>query len=163
MRLIARSLQQRELQVYAEISNTLNEFFLEQGITQVTIQPEFMISSKSTETLTSSTSQICLMQCLSEGCKENHCCPNSTRWKSLSRDGSIQSDIETSDLKQITIDCQRQSLGRTNDEEDIQVCKHDELQLIKFQKQISNNGDNECGDVENEIVVVRDNVSATKL
>lgn len=65
------------LQIYLKITDRITEFFLEQGITQVTIQPEFYKKSKSTETINSNKSlTLCLMKCQSEGCKTSHCCPD---------------------------------------------------------------------------------------
>lgn len=49
----------------------VKEFFIDSGITQVTIQPEFFTNSGSLEHLPS-----CLMQCQDEDCKTSHCCPN---------------------------------------------------------------------------------------
>lgn len=63
-------------QVYNDITNSLTDFFLEHGITQVTIQPEFF--TKSTSNFNSTTSLPCLMQCQSEGCRTSHCCPTDT-------------------------------------------------------------------------------------
>lgn len=51
--------------------NDIKEFLIENGITQVTIQPEFYTKVESTQNLTS----LCLMQCQGEGCKLSHCCP----------------------------------------------------------------------------------------
>ncbi|XP_018319986.1 zinc transporter 1 isoform X2 [Agrilus planipennis] len=61
--------------VYGTITNQVTEFFLEQGITQVTIQPEFYTKSISAESLVSTKSG-CLVRCQSEDCKTSHCCPN---------------------------------------------------------------------------------------
>lgn len=49
----------------------VKEFFVDSGITQVTIQPEFYTKSISLQELPN-----CLMQCLDEDCKTSHCCPN---------------------------------------------------------------------------------------
>lgn len=49
----------------------VKEFFLDSGITQVTIQPEFHTNNGSTKELPN-----CLMQCLNEDCRTSHCCPN---------------------------------------------------------------------------------------
>lgn len=56
----------------------IKEFFVDNGITQVTIQPEFYIKSMSTEDLPLSN---CLMQCQGENCKINVCCPTGTSSK----------------------------------------------------------------------------------
>lgn len=56
--------------------NDINEFFNENGITQVTIQPEFFTKNCSFESLESSKNgHLCLMACQGEECKLNHCCP----------------------------------------------------------------------------------------
>ncbi|XP_022918718.2 proton-coupled zinc antiporter SLC30A1 isoform X1 [Onthophagus taurus] len=60
--------------VYETIKNDINRFFEEQGITQVTIQPEFFPKSKSTESIVSQKDS-CLVKCQEEACKTNHCCP----------------------------------------------------------------------------------------
>lgn len=57
----------------------VNEFFVDNGITQVTIQPEFFTKNCSFESLNSSKESkdghLCLMACQGEECKLNHCCP----------------------------------------------------------------------------------------
>lgn len=80
--------------VYLKITDKLTEFFLEHGITQVTIQPEFFIKTRSSSESLHSHDSLCLMQCQSEGCKTSHCCPENqqkmltlnSKWKSLSKE-----------------------------------------------------------------------------
>nr|XP_023027638.1 zinc homeostasis factor 1 [Leptinotarsa decemlineata] len=63
--------------VYTKIRNDLKEFFLEKGISQVTIQPEFFTKNASVDSLSSNKyAPDCLMACLGEVCKDSHCCPN---------------------------------------------------------------------------------------
>lgn len=63
--------------VYESLAEQIKEFFLENGVTQVTIQPEFFQPNSSLESLTSSKlPRECLMACQGELCKVNHCCPN---------------------------------------------------------------------------------------
>jgi hypothetical protein len=50
----------------------IKEFLIENGITQVTIQPEFYTKAETPQNLT----PLCLMQCQGEGCKLSHCCPS---------------------------------------------------------------------------------------
>lgn len=64
--------------MYAIIVKDVKEFFIENGITQVTIQPEFFKKSPSTESLPSIN---CLMQCQGENCKLSHCCPDDIQHK----------------------------------------------------------------------------------
>ncbi|XP_019869874.1 zinc transporter 1 [Aethina tumida] len=59
--------------VYKRIMNDINEFFIDNGITQVTIQPEFFTNSTSTESLADNP-PLCLVACQCEGCKEKMCC-----------------------------------------------------------------------------------------
>nr|CAI5857652.1 unnamed protein product [Callosobruchus analis] len=63
------------LQVYNKIMEEVKSFFVEYGITQVTIQPEFSKTHPSTESLNKLIPD-CLMACQGELCKENHCCPD---------------------------------------------------------------------------------------
>ncbi|KAJ8941396.1 hypothetical protein NQ314_010396 [Rhamnusium bicolor] len=63
--------------VYHKIMEDVKEFFISNGITQVTIQPEFFTKNSSTESLKSNKFvPDCLMACQGEGCKQSHCCPN---------------------------------------------------------------------------------------
>lgn len=63
--------------VYDGIAEQIKEFFLENGVTQVTIQPEFFQHNSSLESLTlSKLPRECLMACQGELCKVNHCCPS---------------------------------------------------------------------------------------
>lgn len=50
----------------------IKEFFVDNGITQVTIQPEFFTRSIGSDNLPLPK---CLMQCRGEDCKNSHCCP----------------------------------------------------------------------------------------
>lgn len=80
----------------------IKEFFIDNGITQVTIQPEFYTKSASIENLPLSN---CLMQCQGENCKINHCCPtginsmkDATIVKSTSKEklpGSLELDLKS--------------------------------------------------------------------
>ncbi|XP_066145198.1 proton-coupled zinc antiporter SLC30A1 [Euwallacea fornicatus] len=64
-------------QVYHTVMKDIKEFFIENGVTQVTIQPEFFQSTSSLESLVSSTTprDECLMACQGDMCKFSHCCP----------------------------------------------------------------------------------------
>ncbi|CAH1104113.1 unnamed protein product [Psylliodes chrysocephalus] len=62
--------------VYKELIEEVKEFFLDSGITQVTIQPEFFKKNVSMESISSKYTPNCLVSCIGEGCKQNHCCPN---------------------------------------------------------------------------------------
>lgn len=55
----------------------IKDFFIENGITHVTIQPEFYIDTTKPQISTSNNinNNYCLMKCQGEGCKINHCCP----------------------------------------------------------------------------------------
>ncbi|XP_068906556.1 proton-coupled zinc antiporter SLC30A1 isoform X2 [Tenebrio molitor] len=57
---------------YNKIMDDIKEFLIENGITQVTIQPEFYTKAETPQNLT----PLCLMQCQGEGCKLSHCCPS---------------------------------------------------------------------------------------
>lgn len=61
---------------YANKSQKIIDFFEEQGITQVTIQPEFFETNGDTNiiALPSIEEKSCLVQCRSQGCIERHCC-----------------------------------------------------------------------------------------
>nr|CAH7758697.1 unnamed protein product [Callosobruchus chinensis] len=61
--------------VYNKIMEEVKSFFVEYGITQVTIQPEFFKTHPSTESLNKLIPD-CLMACQGELCKESHCCPD---------------------------------------------------------------------------------------
>lgn len=61
--------------VYGKLMLELKEFFADNGITQVTIQPEFYKKSISLESLASD-KRLCLMSCQSEKCSSSHCCQN---------------------------------------------------------------------------------------
>ncbi|CAH0560222.1 unnamed protein product [Brassicogethes aeneus] len=85
--------------VYHRIMNDVNEFFIENGITQVTIQPEFFTSAESIESLESEKAPLCLVPCQCEGCQMKMCC-NQTDGLSLrsSReiiDPSVKKSTET--------------------------------------------------------------------
>ncbi|XP_060530719.1 uncharacterized protein LOC132704621 [Cylas formicarius] len=63
--------------VYKSKMEEIKEFFLESGVTQVTIQPEFFSKSASVESLHSGkVPPKCLVACSGELCRENHCCPS---------------------------------------------------------------------------------------
>ncbi|XP_050299318.1 zinc transporter 1 [Anthonomus grandis grandis] len=63
--------------IYRNIMEDIKEFFQENGVTQVTIQPEFFNRSISTESLISAKlPPMCLVSCQGEMCKLNHCCPS---------------------------------------------------------------------------------------
>ncbi|KAJ3643951.1 hypothetical protein Zmor_011164 [Zophobas morio] len=70
---------------YSKIMDDIKEFLIENGITQVTIQPEFYTKTGSPNKLVT---PLCLMQCQGEGCKLNHCCPNYETNKVKLRKGS---------------------------------------------------------------------------
>ncbi|XP_049791506.1 zinc transporter 1 isoform X1 [Schistocerca nitens] len=61
---------------YAKKSQKIIDFFEEQGITQVTIQPEFFETDNDTNiiALPSIEEKSCLVQCRGQGCIERHCC-----------------------------------------------------------------------------------------
>ncbi|XP_017781074.1 PREDICTED: zinc transporter 1 isoform X2 [Nicrophorus vespilloides] len=62
--------------VYAKIMDDVKEFFLDHGITQVTIQPEFYTKCSSVESLNSVNKHpLCLVKCQDEACVNQHCCP----------------------------------------------------------------------------------------
>ncbi|XP_066244977.1 proton-coupled zinc antiporter SLC30A1 [Euwallacea similis] len=65
-------------QVYHTVMKDIKEFFIENGVTQVTIQPEFFQSTSSLESLVSSKTprDECLMACQGATCKLSHCCPS---------------------------------------------------------------------------------------
>ncbi|KAJ8967961.1 hypothetical protein NQ317_016682 [Molorchus minor] len=62
--------------VYNKIMEEVKEFFVDNGITQVTIQPEFFTKNASSENLNLKVPPKCLMACQGEGCKQSHCCPD---------------------------------------------------------------------------------------
>ncbi|CAG9859929.1 unnamed protein product [Phyllotreta striolata] len=62
--------------VYKQVIEEVKEFFNENGITQVTIQPEFFKKNASMESISSKYTLNCLVSCIGEGCKQQHCCPN---------------------------------------------------------------------------------------
>ncbi|KAJ8919610.1 hypothetical protein NQ315_002232 [Exocentrus adspersus] len=63
--------------VYNKIMEEVKEFFVDRGITQVTIQPEFFTQTGSMESLNSSKfAPKCLMTCQDAACAERHCCRN---------------------------------------------------------------------------------------
>ncbi|XP_973626.3 calcium/manganese antiporter SLC30A10 isoform X1 [Tribolium castaneum] len=74
---------------YNTIMDDIKEFLIDNGITQVTIQPEFYTKAESAQNLTS----LCLMQCQGEGCKLSHCCPNYESTNIKLRKGS-KSDVK---------------------------------------------------------------------
>lgn len=64
---------------YSRINKQVIEFFYEQGITQVTIQAEFIPDKEKNnrdglEILHKSHDKPCLMPCLTEECRRRHCC-----------------------------------------------------------------------------------------
>ncbi|XP_077284695.1 zinc transporter 77C [Arctopsyche grandis] len=58
---------------YISQCDPIVNFLLEQGITQVTIQPEFKLSNTSS---CNSVEDECLMKCKGKGCDSKHCCNN---------------------------------------------------------------------------------------
>lgn len=79
--------------VYSKITERIMDFFREYGITQVTIQPEFINRKQNIDSVDSIDDALeCLMHCQSEGCKTSHCCPDtvpkalSTKSKSKSKE-----------------------------------------------------------------------------
>lgn len=63
--------------VYANVINEINEFFLEQGITQLTIQPEFFQKSTNLSNIRDKANvRFCLMKCKSDSCITGYCCPD---------------------------------------------------------------------------------------
>ncbi|XP_055593427.1 zinc transporter 10 [Uranotaenia lowii] len=73
--------------VYAEINEAVVAFFHEQGINQVTIQPEFktkpamlpLLAPKPEDVSKDGETTSCLMQCRQAGCLEKHCCGHINR------------------------------------------------------------------------------------
>ncbi|CAH1159883.1 unnamed protein product [Phaedon cochleariae] len=62
--------------VYSNVMEEVKEFFKESGITHTTIQPEFFKKDASMDSLRSNKyAPNCLMTCLEDDCKQNHCCP----------------------------------------------------------------------------------------
>ncbi|XP_076069501.1 zinc transporter 77C isoform X2 [Oratosquilla oratoria] len=51
----------------------LRSFFLQEGVTQVTLQPEFLLQGKGFPQVWTAGSEMCLLRCLEE-CKEKQCC-----------------------------------------------------------------------------------------
>ncbi|XP_055536090.1 zinc transporter 10 [Wyeomyia smithii] len=73
--------------VYAAINDQVITFFHDQGINQVTIQPEFktklpelpLLAAAADAPTSAGTTAKCLMQCRQVGCLERHCCDNITK------------------------------------------------------------------------------------
>lgn len=127
------------LQEYAKITDAIKEFFLDQGITQVTIQPEFYLKNVHL-TLTQkrlSSEGICLMKCQSEGCKNSGCCPD---------DHNIEKSKKksTDSLKSIKLDKTPSSLDITKPEN----AKNDDDKLSESDEKYV--GICECGEKEQD-------------
>ncbi|CAG9826592.1 unnamed protein product [Diabrotica balteata] len=90
--------------VYKQLIEEVKEFFNDYGITQVTIQPEFFKKNASMDSLNSKYAPNCLVACLEDGCKENHCCPN-YKDKSITKSHSkeVIPGSTTPDLKSVRI------------------------------------------------------------
>ncbi|XP_046666802.1 uncharacterized protein LOC124358546 [Homalodisca vitripennis] len=88
---------------YTRITNDISRFFLDQGITHVTIQPEFYKDLNKADLLSSNSD--CLVQCKEDLCMERHCC--------ASRSPSLESvqvncqslDLNKADLLSSNSDC----------------------------------------------------------
>ncbi|XP_053685677.1 zinc transporter 10 [Sabethes cyaneus] len=75
--------------VYSAINDQVINFFHDQGINQVTIQPEFktklpvlpLLAAPADAPVSAgtTTSSLCLMQCRQVGCLQRHCCDNITK------------------------------------------------------------------------------------
>lgn len=92
--------------VYRNIMEEIKEFFAENGVTQVTIQPEFFRQSASLEKLNTKLPPVCLVACQGETCKLNHCCPSYedlNMFKSSSKEMFIYSERSTPTLKAVRI------------------------------------------------------------
>ncbi|ERL91925.1 zinc homeostasis factor 1 isoform X2 [Dendroctonus ponderosae] len=91
--------------VYRNIMKEIREFFLENGVTQVTIQPEFFHPSASMESLSSANlPPTCLVACQGEECKLHHCCPNYkelSKFKSPSKETISKLEPGTPTLKSV--------------------------------------------------------------
>ncbi|KAJ8950881.1 hypothetical protein NQ318_011179 [Aromia moschata] len=91
--------------VYNKIIEEVKEFFIDCGITQVTIQPEFFGKMDSLESLNSKKfAPNCLMACQGEGCKLSHCCPNYEEpsiFKTNSKEVILESQVP--ELKSVRI------------------------------------------------------------
>uniref|UniRef100_A0A1B6FTW7 Cation efflux protein cytoplasmic domain-containing protein n=1 Tax=Cuerna arida TaxID=1464854 RepID=A0A1B6FTW7_9HEMI len=61
---------------YTRITNDISRFFLDQGITHVTIQPEFYKDLNKADLLSSNSD--CLVQCNEDLCMDRHCCASRT-------------------------------------------------------------------------------------
>uniref|UniRef100_A0A6P7H0N1 Zinc/cadmium resistance protein isoform X1 n=2 Tax=Diabrotica virgifera virgifera TaxID=50390 RepID=A0A6P7H0N1_DIAVI len=90
--------------VYKQLIEEVKEFFNDYGITQVTIQPEFFKKNASMDSLNSKYAPNCLVACLEDGCKDNHCCP-SYKDKSITKSHSkeVIPGNTTPDLKSVKI------------------------------------------------------------
>lgn len=73
-------------QDYTRITNDLTAFFHSQGITHVTIQPEFFKDLNSMELVSRYELGHCLVQCNGGTCLESHCCTSSPSLESVSVD-----------------------------------------------------------------------------
>lgn len=66
------------LQDYLRINKEITKFFVDQGITQVTIQPEFTRQKPKNaadfEISYQTNSTPCLMQCMTDVCRKRNCC-----------------------------------------------------------------------------------------
>ncbi|XP_057661443.1 uncharacterized protein LOC130897001 isoform X1 [Diorhabda carinulata] len=89
---------------YKRLIEEVKEFFNDNGITHVTIQPEFFKKNASLDSLNSKYAPNCLVTCLGEGCKDHHCCP-SYKDKQISKSHSKEliSGNQTPDLKSVKI------------------------------------------------------------
>ncbi|CAG9761872.1 unnamed protein product [Ceutorhynchus assimilis] len=93
--------------IYRNIMEEIKEFFMENGVTQVTIQPEFYRPSASMESLTSQKlPPVCLVACQGELCRLNHCCQNYeelSKFKSSSKEVLPRPEPATPTLKSVRI------------------------------------------------------------
>ncbi|XP_076273644.1 zinc transporter 77C [Rhynchophorus ferrugineus] len=91
--------------VYRNILEEIKEFFIENGVTQLTIQPEFYRPSDSMENLSSKLPPVCLVACQGEDCKLNHCCPIYQEINKFKQSGEkiIYKENSTATLKSVKI------------------------------------------------------------
>lgn len=61
-------------QVYARVTKDITDFFHEQGITQVTIQPEFFKDNNSVDLISGYGMGQCLVKCNKPECYQRYCC-----------------------------------------------------------------------------------------
>lgn len=70
-------------QVYCKIKEDIKAFFIDNGISHITIQPEFFNKNASTDSIMNKMFSNCLFSCQEEGCKKSHCCPEYSQVKFL--------------------------------------------------------------------------------